>query len=90
MPKGVYRNPKINPETGKQIKGFAVMDPDRQREIAAKGGRTGHEIGKSHEFTSDEAREAGRIGGLLVSQDREHMSRIGRLGGSPSHKAKGE
>lgn len=44
-------------------RGFAGMDDERQREIAAEGGRASHEQGKGHEFTSEEAREAGRKGG---------------------------
>lgn len=44
-------------------RGFAAMDPQQQREIAAKGGRAAHESGNAHEFTSEEAREAGRKGG---------------------------
>jgi general stress protein YciG len=57
------------------------MDPDKQRKIASQGGKAAHEKGTAHEFTSDEAREAGRKGGESVSQDREHMSQIGRKGG---------
>jgi general stress protein YciG len=41
-------------------RGFASMDPQRQREIASEGGRAAHEKGTAHEFTSEEAREAGR------------------------------
>ena len=44
-------------------RGFASMDPDKQREIASKGGRAAHESGNAHEFSSEEAREAGRKGG---------------------------
>ncbi len=62
-------------------RGFAGMDEDKQREIAAQGGRAAHESGNAHEFTSEEAREAGRKGGEAVSQDREHMSEIGQKGG---------
>jgi len=40
-------------------RGFAGMDPERQREIAAEGGRAAHASGNAHEFTSEEAREAG-------------------------------
>ena len=36
------------------------MDPERQREIASEGGKAAHESGHAHEFTSEEAREAGR------------------------------
>jgi len=39
------------------------MDPEKQREIARKGGRAAHEKGTAHEWTSDEARTAGRKGG---------------------------
>jgi general stress protein YciG len=60
------------------------MDPDKQREIARKGGRAAHEKGTAHEFTPDEARAAGRKGGERVSTNRDHMSRIGRLGGKHS------
>jgi general stress protein YciG len=62
-------------------RGFAAMDPDKQREIARKGGRAAHEQGVAHEFTSEEARAAGRKGGEAVSQNRDHMSVIGKKGG---------
>ena len=41
-------------------RGFAVMDPTRVREIASMGGRTAHANGRAHEFTSEEARAAGK------------------------------
>ena len=44
-------------------RGFAAMDPQRQREIASRGGKAAHQKGTAHEFDSDEAREAGRKGG---------------------------
>src|SRR5437870_1143294 len=44
-------------------RGFAAMDKERQREIAAKGGRESHRQGTAHEFTPEEARAAGRKGG---------------------------
>ena len=65
-------------------RGFASMDPERQREIAREGGKTAHEKGTAHEFNSDEARIAGRKGGERVSRDREHMAEIGRKGGRSS------
>lgn len=67
--------------TGKSRRGFASMDPARRREIARKGGRAAHEQGAAHEWSSDEAREAGRKGGVTVSRDRAHMAAIGREGG---------
>lgn len=57
------------------------MDPARQRAIASKGGKAAHAKGTAHEWTSDEAREAGRKGGEVVSRDRAHMAAIGREGG---------
>ena len=62
-------------------RGFASMDDERQREIASEGGRAAHEKGTAHEFSSEEARKAGRKGGEKVSQDRAHMAEIGREGG---------
>lgn len=57
------------------------MDEERRREVARMGGRAAHQKGTAHEFSSEEAREAGRKGGRAVSQNREHMSAIGREGG---------
>jgi uncharacterized protein len=71
---------------GKSKRGFASMDQAKQREIASKGGKAAHQKGTAHEFTSEEAREAGRKGGEAVSRDREHMAAIGREGGKNSHK----
>ena len=70
-----------NQNQGQDRRGFASMDPDKQRNIAAEGGRAAHRSGNAHEFDSREAREAGRTGGESVSQDRDHMSDIGRKGG---------
>lgn len=44
----------------RSLRGFAAMDPQRQREIASLGGRAAHQSGHAHEFTSEEARAAGR------------------------------
>lgn len=70
-----------NAQNGREARGFAAMDPQRQREIASHGGRAAHRSGNAHEFDSAEAREAGRKGGQAVSQDRQHMARIGARGG---------
>ena len=69
---------------GTSKRGFASMDAAKQREIASKGGRAAHAKGTAHEFSSEEARAAGRKGGMVVSQDREHMANIGRKGGMES------
>jgi general stress protein YciG len=68
----------------KSSRGFAAMSPERQRQIASEGGRAAHKLGVAHEWNSDEARKAGKKGGQIVSQNREHMSEIGRRGGQSS------
>lgn len=45
-------------------RGFAAMDRDRVKEIASKGGKAAHAAGTAHQFSSDEARVAGRKGGM--------------------------
>ncbi len=62
-------------------RGFAGMSAQRQREIAAQGGRAAHEQGTAHEFSRAEARKAGQKGGEAVSRNRSHMAEIGRRGG---------
>jgi len=47
-------------------RGFAGLSPEAQREIASAGGRAAHESGHAHEWTSEEARSAGRLGGLAA------------------------
>lgn len=75
---------------GTSNRGFASMNEQKQREIASLGGRAAHESGNAHEFSSDEAREAGRKGGQIVSRNREHMSEIGRRGGQSSGSRRGQ
>lgn len=60
------------------------MDPELQKKIASKGGKSAHAAGAAHEFTKEEAREAGRKGGKAHS--REHMAKIGRKGGQSKGK----
>lgn len=61
--------------------GFAAMDPARLRAIAREGGLAAHAEGKAHQFTSEEARLAGKKGGRSISRDRAYMAEIGRKGG---------
>lgn len=51
-------------ERGRTRRGFAAMNPEKQKEIATKGGRTAHQQGVAHKWNSEEAREAGKKGGL--------------------------
>jgi general stress protein YciG len=55
----------------KQQRGFASMDREKHREIARKGGRAAHVQGTAHEWTVDEAREAGRKGGIAYQRNRQ-------------------
>lgn len=67
-------------------RGFASMDPEKQRAIAAEGGRAAHAQGVAHEFDSEEAREAGRKGGQARGggdSDRDQQASA-RGGGSRS------
>lgn len=68
-------------DTGKSRRGFASLDPDRVREIARAGGRAAHAKGRAHRFTTDEARAAGKKGGLVTSRKRGALSAAGRRGG---------
>ena len=56
-------NNQNNGAQKKSVRGFAAMDTEKQREIARKGGRAAHEQGVAHEWSSHEAREAGKKGG---------------------------
>jgi general stress protein YciG len=74
----------------KSNRGFASMDPQRQREIASEGGRAAHEKGTAHEFTSEEAREAGRKGGMARSAaNRARKSSDSSAGNSRSSMSEG-
>ena len=64
----------------KEDRGFASMDRAKQREIASKGGKAAHQKGTAHEWTSEEARDAGRKGGIASHQRRREQS--GMPGGS--------
>jgi len=55
----------------KEDRGFASMDPAKQREIASKGGKAAHQKGTAHEWTSEEAREAGRKGGMASHRRKQ-------------------
>ncbi len=57
----------------RERRGFASMSPEKQREIASKGGRAAHEKGTAHEWTADEARNAGRKGGQVSRGGRGRL-----------------
>lgn len=55
----------MDEKRGKERRGFASMSPEKRREIASMGGRAAHQKGTAHQWSSDEAREAGRKGGSV-------------------------
>lgn len=65
-------------------RGFAAMDEERQRAIASEGGRAAHVQGRAHEFTPEEAREAGRKGGQASGGARRGKQAQGQQPKSPS------
>src|SRR5437016_4335652 len=58
----------------KEDRGFASMDRSKQKEIASKGGKAAHQKGTAHEWTSEEAREAGRKGGMASHRRKQEQS----------------
>jgi uncharacterized protein len=60
----------------KEDRGFASMDRSKQREIASKGGKAAHQKGTAHEWTSEEAREAGRKGGMASHRRKQEGSDV--------------
>lgn len=60
-------------------RGFASMDPEARRLIAAEGGRAAHAKGTAHQFSSEEAREAGRKGGAARGNALRNNSGSGSM-----------
>lgn len=58
-------------------RGFARMDRERLREVASAGGRAAHAKGAAHRFNTQEAKAAGKKGGIAISADRARMSALG-------------
>jgi general stress protein YciG len=67
-------SPRDASAPARKRRGFAVMDPKLVSEISRKGGKAAHTAGTAHEFTSDEARAAGRKGGLASHAKRRRTS----------------
>lgn len=64
-------------------RGFATMDRDRVKQIASKGGRAAHAAGTAHQFSSDEARVAGKKGGMAPHVRRGGVRRRAHDGAPP-------
>ena len=65
--------PTEEDKVAKEDRGFASMDRAKQREIASKGGKAAHQKGTAHEWTSEEARNAGRKGGIASHRRRREL-----------------
>jgi general stress protein YciG len=59
----------------KSRRGFAAMSPETQRRIASEGGKASHASGRGHRFSADEARDAGRKGGLVSRRGKANDSK---------------
>ena len=73
----------------KEDRGFASMDRGKQRDIASKGGKAANQKGTAHEWTSEEAREAGRKGGMAShrrkqEQQQREQGNTEPVGGNPN------
>lgn len=84
---------KGSKQSGTSNRGFASMDPERQREIASEGGKAAHEKGTAHEFTPEEARRAGSMshGNRQSEQAQSQVKQEGsKQGGQAGSKAGGK
>jgi general stress protein YciG len=70
-------------EVAKEDRGFASMDRSKQRDIASKGGKAAHQKGTAHEWTSEEAREAGRKGGMASHRRKQEQQQQTPDGSNP-------
>jgi general stress protein YciG len=74
--KGLGKNQKkqesktMSEENQKKKRGFATWDPAQHKAASKRGGISAHARGTAHEFTTDEAKVAGRKGGLKASSNR--------------------
>ena len=68
------------------------MDRSRQRDIASKGGKAAHQKGTAHEWTSEEAREAGRKGGMASHRRKQEQQQMpdGNASGNNPESASGD
>jgi general stress protein YciG len=77
-------NADENAPKKKLRKGFAIMNPEKQKEISRMGGKAAHQKGTGHQFTSEEARIAGRKGGIAAHQKRKDAD-VRASGNPPLH-----
>ena len=75
-------DPDEEDQVAKEDRGFASMERAKQREIASKGGKAAHQKGTAHEWTSEEARDAGRKGGIASHRRRREQLGVNTDSGS--------
>ncbi len=83
--------PKVEssePQKARRPRGFAAMDRSKVSEIASKGGKAAHAAGTAHQFSSDEARNAGRKGGVAPHVRRGRGPRNANVTSPPTGGAK--
>jgi general stress protein YciG len=66
-------------------RGFASMDPSEQRRIASEGGKASHASGQGHKWTAEEARAAGRKGGLTSRRGPSRPTAEGKAPAKPTN-----
>jgi general stress protein YciG len=76
---GTTTSSEVAAEKPRKARGFAAMDRTLVSELAKRGGKAAHKAGTAHQFTSDEARVAGRKGGMAT-----HAKRVTRENGTPN------
>lgn len=77
-------SPTTEPQKPRRPRGFAAMDRTKVSEIASKGGKAAHAAGTAHQFSSDEARNAGRKGGVAPHVRRGRGPRNANVSPPPS------
>ncbi len=82
----------MHPENNnnKSKRGFAALSAEERRAMASKGGKAVQKKGTAHQFSPEEARLAGRKGGMAVSRDRRYMAEIGQKGGRNAARKSGD
>jgi general stress protein YciG len=74
MPPAPVPTSSTEQDRPRKRRGFAAMDKALVSELATRGGKAAHRAGTAHEFTSEEARVAGRKGGLATHAKRRAQS----------------
>jgi general stress protein YciG len=69
---------QVSKKAKRSKRGFASMRPERVRELSRLGGLAAHRAGKAHEFTREEAREAGRKGGRATQAKLREANQLSR------------